>query len=450
MPSAAAKRRKAAAQKKKHKMAPRGVDSQVSEPAPGVTEGDDDLKTQEERDSDSSRETGSPASRDQHYPFGQGVGECEKGDTGGALDEPADGSVSEAIGDEFAVEQEINDEKDCEDSAEKGLDAADGFQNPVSEVIDELVQSDLQGIPVEEANGNTHEGDIDDGVKKVCPGLEDFDSPDPSAKTNGGFDELSFPSGSLNKNLVAGDGDVLDAHQSMLLTDGSVEIVNGAKREDDSEEKIIDGPGLGLPDESDNSAEEAKKDLIAELSLPNESTAQVDLLPEATSFKEELDDSGTVLKERKEGFDETGTPKDGWESFSEDNKGEQMLSSGCVIAKVENGAEKCNDATMANNDVVSVLEENNAAKLENGLDTSNLPSNSDVAALKENEHGDVLITGADIAPDGSCKEKTDDLEGAAHDNIDNQIELPTAARTVRKTSWMGCCGLFDVITGSVR
>ncbi|KAI4370992.1 hypothetical protein MLD38_019273 [Melastoma candidum] len=477
MPSAAAKRRKAA-QKKKNKMAaveegvdaPLGVDSQVPEAAAGVPEGDDDLKTREERDSDSSGETGSPASQDLQYSFGQAVEECEKGDAGRALSEAVDESVLEAID---VVELEINDKNDIKDCVEKGGDAANGCQNPVSEVIDEL--DDKGSLPVQhgETNGNTHDGDVDDGVEKVYPVLEDLDSPHPSAKTNGGFHELSFPLESQNKNVVVGDGDALDDCESMLLANGSVEIMNGAEKEDDSQEKIIDGHGLELPRESDNFAEEVKTDLIAELSLPNESTTPVDLLPEATSLEEatvtsiadlasplkELDDSRTVLKEQKEGllsavqvisgvdmlsltkneaddklipvsFDEAGTPKDGSESFTEDDN-------------------MCNDATLANNDTGSFLKENSVAKLENGPDTTNLPANGDVAALKENEHGDVLITGDDIAQNGSSKEKNDDLEGA-YDNIDSQIVLPKAAVVVRKTSWMGCCGLFDVITGSVR
>lgn len=137
-------------------------------------------------------------------------------------------------------------------------------------------------------------------------------------------------------------------------------------------------------------------------------------------------------------------------SVSKEKEGEFLPSSGISLAETHNGAEKAKgfEICESNNGLESASNNVGARVFPVSVENSGIESGAVTAVSKEKEDELLPSSGISVAQAHNSTKNTKDFEVC--ESSEDQPLVAPAPRIAEKTSWMSCCGLFDVCMGSSR
>ncbi|XP_010052116.2 uncharacterized protein LOC104440829 [Eucalyptus grandis] len=137
-------------------------------------------------------------------------------------------------------------------------------------------------------------------------------------------------------------------------------------------------------------------------------------------------------------------------SVSKEKEGEILATRGVLVAQTHSGTEKAKDFEVCepNNGLESASNNVRAEVFPVTVEDSVIESVA-VASVSKEKEGELLPpSGVLVSQTHNSTEKAKDFEVC--ESSEDQPLVAPAPRIVEKTSWMSCCGLFDIFMGSSR
>jgi hypothetical protein len=436
MPSGS-KKRKAAKKKKAHHHTHNHNNNNNS------THENDEHKSQDERDTDGV-EVSSPASHVQVHPFDDGNSGSDPSPDRSPLAENESAFAKE----EFALKEELKDDAKIEEE-----NKSEGDNWEVEEVGIELVDS------AKEVNANEGTPNISSLVneKKSIEKAIDCESETTSYETKPTEvttkDTESEAFTQIDDNLIVEPVLVVDELNSVAVpvSEEVVEVLESASVENSPVSYVagsaLNGNAEKLTDDDIEILQAGTINVENEVSLSSNENNAVPVFEfvESASVKNPavFDATGSVLKENAEKLSDDDieilqAATTSVESIDNNEKKDSLLSKEIVGASLEKEGLKLPDAL---SDIMDVATTEIKVKTFPVLEENIIGVSSDSS--------ESAISGI-VSRDLMSSETPSAVTSRGFKDSETEPLVAPAPQVVRKTSWLNCCGIFDVLSGSSR